>query len=184
MAKKENATPVDSTPVDSDDDAIFRAAMQDVAPLPASDKAMLRQQKPVPKPQQSNRLFDDTAEADAVFLDLEADGEWAFLRPGVSRQTLRRLKNRYWGIQDSLDLHGLTQEAARGQLGLFLEHAIENQFRCVKVIHGKGLSSADRIPVLKHSIGGWLARCSAVLAFSQARAEDGGGGAVLVLLKK
>ena len=179
MAKKKNATLADS-----DDDALFRDAMQDVAPLPVSDKAIFRQQKPVPKPQQSNRLFDDSADTDAVFLDLEADGEWVFLRPGVSRQTLRRLKNRYWGIQDNLDLHGLTQESAREQLGLFLEHAIENHYRCVKVIHGKGLSSAERIPVLKRSIGGWLAQCGAVLAFSQARVEDGGGGAVLVLLKK
>lgn len=179
MPKKDDAT----TP-DPDDQAVFRAAMQDVTPLPANDKVIIRQRKPEPKPQRDNRTASGIDETFDVFLDIEMDDEWSFLRPGVSRQTLRRLRNRYWAVQDHLDLHGLTQDAARQQLVLFLAHAIQNHYRCVLIIHGKGLSSADGVPVLKHRIGGWLAQYRAVLAFCQARPEDGGSGAVLVLLKK
>ncbi len=180
MPKKDDAT----TPDADDDQAVFRAAMQDVTPLPPSDKVIIKQRKPQPRPRYSNQTAVELDKIADVFLDIEADDEWSFLRPGVSRQTLRRLRNRYWAVQDHLDLHGLTQDAARQQLALFLEHVVQNHYRCVLIIHGKGLSSADGVPVLKHRVGGWLAQYRVVLAFCQARPEDGGSGATLVLLKK
>lgn len=174
----------DATASDPDDQTVFRAAMQNVTPLPPSDKVIVKQRKPQPKPRHSNRVVGEMDKTADVFPDIAVDDEWSFLRPGVSRQTLRRLRNRYWVVQDHLDLHGLTQDAARQQLALFLEHAAQNRYQCVLIIHGKGLSSANGIPVLKYRIGGWLVQYSAVLAFCQARPEDGGSGAILVLLKK
>lgn len=174
-------------PADLDDKTLFRAAMRDVAPLAASDKTILKPLKPAPIPRQKNtsEQFSDTDIVSGAFFTLEIDagGEWSFLRPGVSRQTLRRLKRGYWHIQDSLDLHGFTQEIAKRQLAFFLNSAQKRNFRCIQVIHGKGLCSKDRIPVLKNSIGNWLAQHQNVLAFCHARPEEGGSGAVLVLLK-
>jgi len=181
LSKKSNTDTITPAP---DDQAVFRAAMRDVAPLPVSNRAVIKQPKPEPRPRRNHFPTDEMEQSADIFLGIEADGEWSFLRPGVSRQSLRRLRSGYWTVQDSLDLHGLTQDTARQQLVLFLENAVHSRYRCVRIVHGKGLSSADRIPVLKHRIGSWLAQYSAVLAFCQARPEDGGGGAVLVLFKK
>jgi DNA-nicking Smr family endonuclease len=180
MSKKSNT---DTVAPDPDDQDAFRAAMQDVVPLPASNKMIIKHPRPEPRPRRNHIPAGEIEHTD-IFLDIEADGEWSFLRPGVSRQTLRRLRNGYWTVQDSLDLHGLTQDAARQQLALFLENAGHSGYRCIRIVHGKGLSSADGIPVLKHRAGNWLAQCSAVLAFCQARPENGGSGAVIVLLRK
>ena len=179
MPKKSNATETDHD--DHDDQALFRAAMQDVAPLPASDKIVIRRKKPSVQPRQKNMLPDDDTESQLILLDIAADGEWSFLRPGVSQQTLKRLRNGYWPVQGNLDLHGLTQDNAKRQLAVFLDQAEKSKCRCVRIIHGKGLSSADGVPVLKQRIGGWLAQYNAVC---QAKPEDGGSGAVLVLLRK
>ena len=172
---------------DIDDKALFREAMQDVAPLTTSDKTILKPKKPAPspRPKDHHEQFSDTGIGSNAFsVEIDAGDGWFFLRPGVTRQALRRLKRSYWGVQDSLDLHGFTQEAARQQLNAFLDEVLERNFRCVKIIHGKGLSSKERIPVLKNRIGSWLAQREAVLAFCQARQKDGGGGAVMVLLRK
>ncbi|MFO7579781.1 MAG: Smr/MutS family protein, partial [Nitrosomonas halophila] len=106
------------------------------------------------------------------------------VRPGLQRHGLRRLRSGYWHVQAELDLHGLTREAARRKLVWFLERCAQLGYRCVRIIHGRGHGSKDRQPVLKALIGGWLVQCEAVLAFCQARQEDGGSGAMMVLLKK
>jgi DNA-nicking Smr family endonuclease len=92
------------------------------------------------------------------------------------------LRRGYWKIEAQLDLHGYTREEARQALVVFLDASSKRGCRCVRVIHGKGLSSRDHEPVLKARVGGWLAQRADVLAFCQARPEDGGSGAVLVLL--
>ena len=180
MTKKNNLTPMDI-----DDKDLFREAMRDVAPLPAPDKTILTALRPKPMPRQKNaceQYSETDSVSDAFILEIDTGDEWTFLRPGVSRQTLRRLRRCYWPIQDSLDLHGFTQKAAKKELAVFLNSAQEKKFRCIKIIHGKGLSSKDRIPVLKKNLGNWLVQHQSVLAFCQARPENGGGGAVLVLL--
>jgi DNA-nicking Smr family endonuclease len=59
---------------------------------------------------------------------------------------------------------------------------IDRGHRCVRIVHGKGLGSPGREPVLKKLVQGWLAQKKEVLAFCQARAAEGGAGAVVVLL--
>lgn len=166
--------------------ALFQAAMRDVAPLPAADKIVHNSSKipPVPrkKSHQEQAATVDTL-SDHIAMEMAASDAWSYARPGMSLQTLRRLRRGYWGIQDNLDLHGFTRDEARQELSAFLDSCAQQKFRCVRVIHGKGLSSKNREPVLKIRIGNWLMQRADVLAFCQARAEDGGGGAILILLK-
>lgn len=179
----------DAVPSKIGDDgiALFRDAVQDVAPLTASGRtARIARPQPQPIPRQIFRN-EQTAPSDSlsdhISMGMEAGDKWSFLRPGISRQTLRRLRRGYWGIQAQLDLHGFTRDEARLELVAFLDAANQRGFRCVRVIHGKGLSSKHGEPVLKARIGSWLSQREDVLAFCQARPEDGGSGAVLVLLR-
>ena len=116
-------------------------------------------------------------------LELESGDALAFLRPGVSRQVLRKLRSGHWATQDQLDLHGSRSLEARALLVGFLAQAVKRGHRCVLVVHGKGLGSKNREPVLRPKLAGWLAQRDEVLAFCQARPMDGGSGAVVVLLK-
>jgi DNA-nicking Smr family endonuclease len=171
--------------VPGDAAALFREAVQGVSPLAASDKALLSGKHPPPIPRQIPAHEQPAAHdalSDHIVLEIGAGDEWAFLRPGVSRQTLRRLRRGYWKIDAQLDLHGFNREEARQELAVFLDASSKRRFRCVRVIHGKGLSSPNHEPVLKTRVGNWLAQRADVLAFCQARPEEGGSGAVLVLL--
>ena len=169
-----------------DDTALFRNAVRDVAPLPKSGQTPQTGNPPQPIPRQiphDEQTAPDDSLSDHISLEMEAGDEWSFLRPGVSRQTLRRLRRGHWGIRAQLDLHGFTRDEARRELVTFLDTSNKRGFRCVRVIHGKGLGSKSHEPVLKVRIGSWLSQRDDVLAFCQARPEDGGSGAVLVLLK-
>ncbi|MDR3412117.1 MAG: Smr/MutS family protein [Formivibrio sp.] len=115
--------------------------------------------------------------------ELESGEELLFMRPGVQHESLRKLRRGEWLTQAELDLHGLTSESARLAVAEFLHHCHRNHLRCVRIIHGKGLSSVNREPVLKLKLKNWLAQRDDVLAFCQARPVDGGSGAALVLLK-
>ncbi len=170
----------------NDENSLFRDAVRDIEPLPAADRAV-HSHKP-PRPIIKHTLRDklstpDDFFSDHVLLGMEAGDEWSFLRPGLSRQTLRRLRRGYWKIDAQFDLHGFSRDEAQQELGVFLTTCNKRGFRCVQVIHGKGLNSKNREPVLKISVGGWLAQHNHVLAFCQANPAEGGSGAVVVLLK-
>jgi len=64
----------------------------------------------------------------------------------------------------------------------FLTEAIKREIRCVRIVHGKGLGSVNKEPVLKNKVMRWLVQREEVLAFCQARPNDGGSGALIVLL--
>jgi DNA-nicking Smr family endonuclease len=172
----------------ADDQALLREALKDVAPIPDHGKTTLRRQPPRPVPVQ--RLRDDEqvlqdSLSDHIPLDvgLETGDELVFLRDGLSNMILRKLRRGNWVTQDQLDLHGLRSEEARQLLVAFLNEALTKGWRCVRIVHGKGLRSENREPVLKRKVGNWLAQRDEVLAFVQTRPEDGGSGAVVVLLK-
>ena len=112
--------------------------------------------------------------------DITAD---EFLRNGLSRMVLRKLRRGTWPVQDSLDLHGNNTEAARKLLQQFLHEATRRNLRCVLVIHGKGLNSRDGEAVLRKLTRHWLTQHRQVLGYCNAQPGDGGSGAVLVLLK-
>jgi len=114
---------------------------------------------------------------------LETDEALSFRRPGVGIDVARKLRRGYWSIQGEIDLHGLRTDDAREALASFLRDAVRQGLRCVRVVHGKGLGSPGKTPVLKGKVHGWLVQKNEVLAFVQARGDEGGAGAVLVLLK-
>jgi DNA-nicking Smr family endonuclease len=113
---------------------------------------------------------------------LEVDDALSFRRPGVGIDVARKLRRGHWSIQSEIDLHGLRREDAREALAAFLREAVRQGLRCVRVVHGKGLGSPGKTPVLKGKVHSWLVQKSEVLAFVQARGDEGGAGAVVVLL--
>jgi DNA-nicking Smr family endonuclease len=166
----------------------FLDAVRDVRRLPDPGRVVHAPKPRAPLPFQ--RLEDDRqvlrdSLSDQGQQDLEFDSgdALAFLRPGLSRQVLRRLRGGHWATQDQLDLHGSRSPEARALLVAFLAQAVKRGHRCVLVVHGKGLGSKNREAVLRPKLAGWLAQRDEVLAFCQARPVDGGSGAVVVLLK-
>lgn len=122
----------------------------------------------------------DEFDADSL---LETDDNLSFTRPHVGLDVAKKLRKGYWVIQAQLDLHGMRRDEARDSLGEFLRQCQRKGFRCVRIIHGKGLGSVNREPVLKSKVRNWLIQKEEVIAFSQATAADGGSGALLVLLQ-
>lgn len=114
---------------------------------------------------------------------LDTDDQLSFRRPGIGVEITRRLRSGHWSIQRQLDLHGLRVDEAREALGQFIRLSHRTGIRCVRVVHGKGLGSPGKSPVLKSRVQRWLVQKNEVLAFVQARPMDGGAGALVVLLQ-
>ncbi len=173
--------------IDEADRDLFRQAVADARPLPTHGKLLREKDAPPPYPVQSH-LDEHAALEESLSAGWSAEdwldtGEEAnFVRAGISRQVLRKLRSGAWVIQDQLDLHGLDRHQARDALASFLAACAKRGVRCVRVIHGKGLGSINREPVLKTKVKYWLARREEVLAYCQARPVDGGSGALIVLL--
>jgi len=113
---------------------------------------------------------------------LETDDSLSYRRPGISLDVVQRLRRGHWALQGQIDLHGLRRDEAREALGAFIHDTARRGLRCVRVVHGKGHGSPGREPILKGRVRRWLVQKDEVLAFVQARASDGGAGALIVLL--
>ena len=169
-------------------DADFARAMAGVEPLRPSRRAVMQLARRAPVPVQ--RIRDEHA-ALTESLDqplsaedsLDSGDELAYVRGGMSRDVLRKLRRGQWVIEDSLDLHGMNRREAAVMVADFLLRCLRRSLRCVRIVHGKGLGSKNREPVLKRKLGGWLNVRDEVVAFCQASTAHGGSGAVLVLLK-
>jgi DNA-nicking Smr family endonuclease len=114
---------------------------------------------------------------------LDIDDALSFRRPGIGTDVTRKLRKGDWTLQGEIDLHGLRREEAREALAAFIRDAHRRGWRCVRVVHGKGLGSPGKTPVLKGRVQSWLIQKNEVLAFVQARGDEGGAGALVVLLK-
>ena len=115
--------------------------------------------------------------------ELESGEELLYLRTGQSPDVLSKLRRGFWVVQAQIDLHGLISDEAREYVAEFLSSCKKRNIRCVRIVHGKGLGSRNREPVLKHKLRSWLMQKDEVIAYAQAKPEDGGSGAVIVLLK-
>ena len=113
---------------------------------------------------------------------LDTDDALSYRRPGIGTDVTRKLRKGGWSIQGQVDLHGLRREDARQALVDFIKDAVRMGWRCVRVVHGKGLGSPGKTPVLKGKVQSWLIQKQEVLAFVQARPAHGGAGALVVLL--
>jgi len=113
---------------------------------------------------------------------LASGEELVFHRAGIQPGVLRKLRRGDYRVQGEIDLHGLTVAEAKQALREFLAQALMRQWRCIRIVHGKGLRSGHRGPVLKGMVGTMLRKVGPVLAYVSARQVDGGTGAVYVLL--
>ena len=170
---------------DQEDLALFREATRGVKPL-AQDRQVPLAPRPPPEArftradrsailkESLTRVVDDPSVAGGE--------EIAFARPGVPAAVLKALRRGQYRVQAEIDLHGLTVSQAKAALKAFLVSAATSRLRCVRIIHGKGLRSGPRGPVLKRAVGAVLRRTGLVLAVVSARQVDGGTGAVYALL--
>ena len=166
---------------------LFRLSVGDITPLEDAGKVLLQPPPPEPVPRQ--RELDEQAALEEALSDemdvetlLETDEGLSFRRRHIGQDVVRRLRRGQWAIQAQVDLHGLRRDEAREALQAFLRLSRRLGHRCVRVVHGKGLGSPGKSPVLKSRVHAWLIQSRAVLAFVQARASQGGHGAVIVLL--
>jgi DNA-nicking Smr family endonuclease len=175
----------------------FRGAVKDVVKLPESDRYVWR---PVQEAERQaarggerartaaeetaavlrESMLSDGFDVDGL-LDEEPTLSWS--APGVGPDVVKRLRKRYWPVEDELDLHGLTRDDARRHVDAWLRKSNKRGVRCVRIIHGVGYGSAGGEPVLRGMVHSWLVQTAEVVAFCVASRTDGGHGALIVLLR-
>ena len=169
----------------------FAMAVGIVKPLPPKHRPGLRASLPLVQaaPIAVQHQLDELAVMQEALSDefdvetlLDTDDALSYRRPGIGTDVTRKLRKGGWSIQGQVDLHGLRREDARVALVDFIKDAARMGWRCVRVVHGKGLGSPGKTPVLKGKVQSWLIQKQEVLAFVQARPAHGGAGALVVLL--
>lgn len=169
-----------------DDDSPFRDAMRGVKPLRGVGRVLRHPQRPAPTPRHS---IADEAAVIAELLDgpdpdvFESGDTLSYKSEGVQDRVLRQLRRGGFRLDAEIDLHGLNRDKARAAVSAFIVECRDADRRCVRIIHGKGNGSPNSGPVIKRLLDGWLRKLRDVLAFCSARPEDGGTGAVYVLLR-
>jgi DNA-nicking Smr family endonuclease len=158
----------------ADDAELFQREVGDIKPL-RHNQAPVKKARTVGSPQPAHGESDSSVESGEVL---------RFLRPGIQATVLQQLRRGRFPIQATLDLHGLTAAEANSQLHRFVLHSQGLGRAAVRIVHGKGHGSKGQQPILKAKINQWLREFTAVLAFCSSRPQDGGTGAVDVLLRK
>jgi DNA-nicking Smr family endonuclease len=171
---------------EQDEAALFREAMRGVQPLKSRERVAparraARARAHFARAERAAVLRESLAAGTDLY-EVQPGDELRFRRPGVPETVLRSLRRGLYRVEAETDLHGLNASDAAAHLGQFLRAARARDLRCVRIIHGKGLRSGNRGPVLKNTVNALLRRADAVLAFASARPADGGTGATLVLL--
>ena len=169
------------------DKNLFARAIGKVAPLPVHNTAHLPRtpREPVATQLQKDEakvIQDSLSDEFDVSTLLDTDDALSFRRPGVGTEVTRKLRKGEWAIQREIDLHGLRSDEARLALTTFIREAHKHGIRCIRVVHGKGLGSPGKTPVLKSKVHSWLVQKNQVMAFVQAKPAEGGAGALVVLL--
>jgi DNA-nicking Smr family endonuclease len=173
--------------ISKEDSMLFRDTVGNITPLKQSN-VVHNKSKPSSTSIRSHEeehpvvpaLFDSEYEENS----LERGDEMFFSRPGLQKQTIRKLRRGQFNIEDELDLHGLTVDMARNELTNFLADCQEHSLRCIRIIHGKGIGSENKKPIIKNKVNNWLRQRADVLAFCSTQPADGGTGAVYCLLKR
>lgn len=177
------ATP---SPLDPHDSLLFRSQVGAVRPVrhnrvePTPARAA-----PIPRMTQADEqaVLRESLES-GISPDLETGEDLTYVRPGLQRQILRKLRRGRFAVGAHLDLHGMRTEEAFAALRDFVRDARSRGITCVRIVHGKGLRSSNRGPVLKPKVARWLRQWDPVLAFCSAAPADGGTGALYVLLRR
>jgi DNA-nicking Smr family endonuclease len=166
---------------------VFQDAVAGATPIIAKPRAPSGITKPEPRALQFERdekaaLWQTLSDDMDIERLLDTDASLSYRRPGIGEDVTRRLRRGDWVVQDQIDLHGLRVDEARSAMAEFFSQADKRNLRCLRIIHGKGLGSVNKEPVLKTKAMRWLVQREDVIAFCQARPNDGGAGALIVLL--
>lgn len=187
MSKKDKDSQSPPKHLPDDDAGLFRRQVSDAKPL-NQDAVVPPPSRATPRAvftrRDERQALHESLESDVESMDFESGESLSFKRPSVGHRSFRKLARGKFSVQSEIDLHGMTAAEAKTELADFIESSIDLGHLCVRVVHGKGLGSGGRGPVLKRKVDVWLRRWDAVLAFVSARQVDGGTGAVYVLLKK
>jgi len=189
VAQTPAAVPAGDIPDDKSDDEIFREAMREVHEIRAFREIEVPN-RPASCTSKKKKMQDEgLAELEGIvsgkqqirLSDTQEYVEW--VNPLYGREVVRELHKGRFAVQDSIDLHGLILGEAEEALKTFLAEARRRGFRCVKIVHGRGLRSPNG-PVLKHAVTSLLSSRyrKRIIGFSSARSNDGGLGALYVLL--
>lgn len=174
---------------DRDDATLFRAAIgADAGKVRALPQAPPPPAAPKPKPSAKMARRDEDAAREEfrhmLVSALEAGDALSYRRDEITPRVLKKLARGEYAAQEELDLHGLPAQAAEALLREFLRDCRQHGLGCVRIVHGKGRNSEERLPVLKNLVDRVLRQRADVLAFHSPPAAQGGTGAVLVLLEK
>ena len=177
-------------PTSNDEDIDFQSLMGDVTPI-KHDKADIK------RPSRKRSELDyrraaaitdsekfDQGLSDELRTLVNSEEELIHACPGVQLREMRKLKKGQIPWQEGVDLHGYTVDQARDELSKFIHNAYRRGLRSVIVVHGKALNEDGTPAVLKSYTNDWLRQMHQVLAFVSAQPQDGGTGALYVLLKK
>lgn len=180
--------------LNASDKALFLEAVRGATPLKKNHRRHpLKTKTPAPTSEQrlqrqrhasgQDELLEVYGLSDdySVFLDNQPLHE--YLSPHCGTDVLRHLKKGRWPIANHIDLHGSTLDQARLRLNYFLKHSLVEQYKCVRIVHGKGYGSKDMGPVLPKAVRRWLSQLDFVLAFCDCSPHEGGSGAVKVVLR-
>jgi len=174
-----------------DDKNLFQEVVKNVKPLKIKSKTIEPSaNKPKPKPiakkflEDEKRVLLDSLSDDYIYEDGGLEDGLLFLRPGHSPDILKKLKKGYWVVQGSIDLHGMISQEAKSYIVDYIQECKKKHTRCIRIIHGKGIGSKNKEPILRNKVKNWLAQKDEVIAYAQAPKFDGGSGAVIVLLKE
>ncbi|MEE8321404.1 MAG: Smr/MutS family protein, partial [Gammaproteobacteria bacterium] len=171
----------------NDDIELFRRTVGSVKRMD-QDQVITDTPKPRPIPEQSikesQRIKQEMLTGSFESSELEIGDELLFIRPGIQKQVMRKLRRGQFSVEAELDLHGMIVNDAKKALSHFLAECTARHHRCVRIIHGKGLGSKDKRPLIKIKLNHWLQQRDEVLAFCSARPFDGGTGVAYVLLRQ
>ncbi len=176
-----------SSNISEEDRALFRKAVGKIKPL-KQDNIVINKPKTSPNPSKTEgndrAVMQELLDSEFDQNLLERGDELSYSKPGVQKQTLRKLRRGQYQIEAELDLHGMTVAVAKTALSEFLGQCLARSQRCVRIIHGKGIGSKNKKPVIKNKLNNWLRHQDNVMVFCSARQIDGGTGAIYLLLKR
>ncbi|WP_241575177.1 endonuclease SmrB [Rosenbergiella nectarea] len=168
-------------PLDNDDLDLFRTLMGDTRRL-KQDTVLNPLAKKIKRALPQKRLISEQVDNSHYFSDeyqplLAEDGPVRYTRADVSPYEVKKLRRGDYTPEIFLDLHGLTQQQAKKELGAMIAACRRERLFCASVMHGHGKH------ILKQQTPLWLAQHPHVMAFHQAPKMFGGNAAILMLIE-